>query len=313
MILFVEILICYLFKPDTCAALTFFPAWTWGLFGITLSMGCLLYKKYIHITLIICWLVFILIFAEEPRSLFRGLYVSNSKWESLPENKRITIISLNCAGGNIEAFRETLSYNPDIILLQETPSSKEEIEFCVEEMFEGDVAIAYGPDATIIVRGQLEEISLPKPQNIFMTQAQVRLESGYKLEVNCIRLKPPMIDINILSRHSWIGHKKDRELRRKQIEQIVEQINQRPGHIPVILGGDFNVPADDGCLRALKPFLSDTFSQGGIGWGHTALNSVPLFRVDQIWASRDFKPVSVFARKAKHSDHRMVICYLEIK
>ncbi|MHC4258108.1 MAG: hypothetical protein ACYSUH_06970, partial [Planctomycetota bacterium] len=63
MVLFVGILICYLFKPDNCAALTFFPAWAWGLLGVTLSAVSLLYKKRIHIALILCWLIFILIFA----------------------------------------------------------------------------------------------------------------------------------------------------------------------------------------------------------------------------------------------------------
>ena len=196
--LFVGILSCYLFKPDSCAALTFFPVWAWGLFGIALSVGSLLYKKRIHITLILCWFLFVLIFAEEPRSLFRGFYISSSKWESIPKNKRSTVVSLNCAGGNMEAVREILPYNPDIVLLQEVPSSNEGIESFAEAAFESDVAIAYGPDTAIIVRGELEVISLPKSKNIFMTQARVRLESCYETEVICIRLKPLVIDTNIL-------------------------------------------------------------------------------------------------------------------
>ncbi|MHC4881635.1 MAG: endonuclease/exonuclease/phosphatase family protein [Planctomycetota bacterium] len=313
MVLFVGILICYLFKPDTCAALTFFPVWAWGLSGVIFSVGSLLYKKRIYITLVLCWFIFILIFAEEPWSLLRGLYISSSKWESIPENKKITVISLNCAGGNIEAVRETLPYDPDIVLLQEVPSGKEDIVSVLRATLESDVDIAYGPDTAIIVRGELEEISLSKPKNIFMTQARVYLDSGHEIEVICTRLKPPVIDINILSRNCWVNHRKDRESKRKQIVQIVEQINSISDEVPVILGGDFNVTAGDGSLRALSPFLSDTFAKGGIGWGHTALNSIPLFRVDQIWASSDFKPISVFARKTKHSDHRMVISYLEVE
>ncbi|OQY06255.1 MAG: hypothetical protein B6I25_04310 [Planctomycetales bacterium 4572_13] len=313
MALFVGILICYLFKPDTCAALTFFPVWAWGFLGAVLSLVGLLYKKCIHITLVISWLVFILIFAEEPQSLFRGLCASSSKWESIPKNKRITVVSLNCAGGNMEAVREIVPYTPDIVLLQEVPPRKEDIESFAEAVFEGNVAVAYGLDAAIIVRGELEETSLPKPKNIFMTQARVRLESGYETEVICIRLKPLVIDTNILSRKCWVSHKKDRKSRRKQIGQIVEQINSISDEIPIILGGDFNVTAKDGCLRGLQPYLSDTFIKGGVGWGHTALNSVPLFRVDQIWTSSGFKSISVFARKTEHSDHRMVISYLEVE
>ena len=313
MVLFVGILICYLIKSDTCAALTFFPVWAWGLLGAALSAGSLLYKKRLCLTLILCWLLFILTFSEEPRSLLRGLCISSSKWESIPESERITVISLNCAGGNMDAVRETLPYNPDIVLLQEVPPGKEGVESVVEAAFEGDVAIAYGPDTAIVVRGELEEVSIPKPKNIFMTQARVRLDSGHEIEVICIRLKPPVIDLNILSRKCWTNHTKDRKSRRKQIGQIVEQVKQISDKVPVVLGGDFNVSAEDGCLRELSPFLSDTFSRGGVGWGHTALNSVPLFRVDQIWASSDFKPISVFAKKTEHSDHRMVVSYLKVE
>jgi len=313
LVLFHVILACYAFKPDTFAALTFYPVWAWGLLGITLSIASFLCKKCIPVFLIISWLAFTLIFAEEPRSLIRSIYISDSKWQRLPEEKRIVVISLNCAGGNLGAVREILPYNPDVVLLQEVPPSQEDIQAFAEEMFEGDAAIAYGPDTAIIVRGELEEVPLDKPRNIFMTQARIRLKSGYESEVICIRLKPPVIDINILSQDCWIKHRDDRKSRRKQIEQIMEQVNSIPSKVPIILGGDFNVPARDGCLRALQTMLSDTFSKGGVGWGHTALNSVPLFRVDQIWASSDFNSASVFAKKTKHSDHRMVICYLEVQ
>ncbi len=313
LVLLSVLLTCHVFKPDTFAALTFYPIWVWGILGLTLSIGSLLYKKCISVSLIISWLAFTLIFAEEPRSLIRSIYVSDSKWQSLPEEKRVVVISLNCAGGNMDAVREILPYNPDVVLLQEVPPSQEDIQAFAEAMFEGDAAIAYGPETAIIVRGELEEITLDKPKNIFMTQARIRLKSGYESEVICIRLKPPVIDINILSQDCWVKHRDDRKSRRKQIEQIMEQVNSIPNKVPIIVGGDFNVPAKDGCLRALQTRLSDTFSKGGVGWGHTALNSVPLFRVDQIWASSDFNPASVFAKKTKHSDHRMVICYLEVQ
>jgi endonuclease/exonuclease/phosphatase (EEP) superfamily protein YafD len=313
LVLFPVILACHVFKPDTSAALTFYPIWVWGILGITLSIGSLLHKKYISVSLIVIWLVFTLIFAEEPRSLLRSIYVSDSKWQSLPEEKRVVVVSLNCAGGNMDAVREILPYNPDIVLLQEVPSNKEDIQAFAETMYKGDASIAHGPDTAIIVRGELEEISLDKPKNRFMTQARVRLKSGHESEVICIRLMPPVVGINILSKDCWIEHRDDRKSKRKQIEQIMEQVNSVPNKVPIILGGDFNVPARDGSLRALQTLLSDTFSKGGIGWGHTALNSIPLFRVDQIWTSSDFNPLSVLARKTKHSDHRMVVCYLEVQ
>jgi len=153
---------------------------------------------------------------------------------------------------------------------------------------------------------------LSKPHKIFMTMARVRLKSGFETEVVCLRLEPPVIESNLFSVNTWTAHRKDRKSRRNQVAKIIEQINHIPEKVPVIVGGDFNVSANDGCLNILRPRLTDTFARGGRGWGHTAINTVPLFRVDQIWASSHFKPFSVYSRKTKHSDHRMVICQMII-
>jgi len=90
----------------------------------------------------------------------------------------------------------------------------------------------------------------------------------------------------------------------------VEEIPTDRSSRLIIFGGDFNVPANDGCLAPLHDRLTDAFSLGGIGWGHTALNDVPLFRIDQIWVSRNLSVKSVRAYRSKNSDHRMVVCRL---
>lgn len=309
-VLLIAISCCFIFKPDSCAALTFFPPWAWGLLGITLAIFSVLYNKRILIISVIGWLIFILVFAEEPKSLPRGCFISNKTWQNISAEKKITVISLNCAGGNMQAAREVLPYKPDIVLLQEIPSDKEDLTSLARELFENNFAIAYGPDTAIIARGKLQQTPLARPLSMFMTQALVRLNSGIEIEVISTRLAPPTIEINLLSANCWAEHREDRKSRRKQIAQIVEQLNQVPKNHPIILGGDFNVSANDGCLEGLKSHLKDTFAQRGVGWGHTAINAVPLFRVDQIWADSHFKPFSVFSRKTKHSDHRMVICRL---
>ncbi len=303
---------CYTFRPDFFAALTFFPAWAWGLFGIVLAFFTALYRKRVLIIAVAGWLLFVLVFAEEPRSLLRGCFISRNNMQRMTKEKTVTVISLNCAGGSIEAVREVLPYHPDIVLFQEIPSNTD-MKAYAQELFGGDAVIAYGPDTAIVVRGKLEQVSLPGLRNMFMTEARVRLESGFEVEVMCVRLRPPVIDVNILSADCWKNHREDRKSRRKQIGQIVEQLSQIPGEVPVILGGDFNVSANDGCLKTLRTCLRDTFGEGGVGWGHTAINTIPLFRVDQIWANSYLKPICVYSKKTSHSDHRMVICHLAVR
>lgn len=301
---------CYVYRPDNFAALTFFPPWAWGLLGIVLAGFTRSVHKRVYILLTLCWLVFIFCFAEEPKSLFRGLIISDRNWDSIPIENKLRVVSLNCAGGNLKAMQEIIPYRPDVVLLQETPAKKEAVEMLAQQLFGNDATIAYDIDTAIIIKGQLEHIYFPKPKNLFITQVYARLKSGIETEIICIRLEPPAININLLSSYCWKLHKEDRIDRRKQIAEITEQLDKLPKSIPVILGGDFNVSADDSSLKNLKKYLQDTFHNGGIGWGHTALNTVPLFRVDQIWASPYFKPLSVFSRKTEYSDHRMVICNL---
>ena len=71
-----------------------------------------------------------------------------------------------------------------------------------------------------------------------------------------------------------------------------------------------NAPAGDAIFRLLQPHLRDTFLDGGLGWGDTIVNDIPLQRIDQVWVSPTFRTAEVVARKTQNSDHRIVVCDL---
>lgn len=311
LVLFVAVFFSYLVKPDRLAALTFFPPLAWGILGICLALLTRMYRKSALIFFAVCWLIFIGIFAEEPKSLLRGFFASDTDQQS-DSKGIITVISLNCAGGNIQAAREIIPYQPDIVLLQEAPAQKEDLESLARELF-NTIGIAYGPDCAIIAKGKLEQLELSRPQSIFMTAARIQFQSGVQTEVFSLRLRPPVMDFDLLSADCWKNHTQDRQSRRKQLQQVIEQIDTVSRYFPVIVGGDFNVTAHDGCLELFDPYLKDTFIEAGMGWGHTALNSIPLFRTDQIWANSHCKITSCVSKETMHSDHRMVICKLIIQ
>jgi endonuclease/exonuclease/phosphatase (EEP) superfamily protein YafD len=304
--LLVGLFFCFLFRPDFFALITFYPAWIWALLGILLSLPSLTKYKRTFIVVLLGWLIFISAFVEESKSLARGLSFSLG---DRGQDKKLRVVSLNCAGGNLEAAEEILQYNPDIVLLQESPT-KEKTEAFAYQLFQDHASLVWGIDTSIIVRGRAEQVSLGK-SNTVMTQAHIWLASGSEIEVISIRLSPPTIESNLFSPYCWKRHIEDRRKRRSQVEQITDQLKLLPEDVPVIAGGDFNVTANDGSLRQLKKYLRDSFSDGGIGWGHTAINNIPLFRVDQIWVSRCLEVIAAFSKKTVHSDHRMVICDLE--
>jgi vancomycin resistance protein VanJ len=91
------------------------------------------------------------------------------------------------------------------------------------------------------------------------------------------------------------------------------EVENIPADVPIILGGDFNLPAGDKLFRILPPRIRDTFRTAGHGWGDTLANDIPFVRIDQIWCDGHFRPISTRAQKTVNSDHRMVICDLLIR
>ena len=65
--------------------------------------------------------------SDEIKSLKRGftptLKKSKSETASINSNKILRVVSINCNGRKVEAVLEALDYNPDVVFLQESPSS----------------------------------------------------------------------------------------------------------------------------------------------------------------------------------------------
>lgn len=306
--------LCYYLRRDSCAALTFFPAWVWLVPGIIITIPALKSKRrrWAFIVLLM-WAAFILAFDEEPRSLLRSPDVSTNEFQSArAHGKAIRVITLNCAGGNANAAAEVKKYRPDIVLLQESPG-RTDIKRLTRELYAGCGEYVCCADDSIIARGHIEPHSISKDSRLICTSARIKLHSGLELEAISLRLIPPTFRVDLWSPGCWRDQAANRRIRRSQAELIASMIDKIPGRIPIIAGGDFNAPAGDGIFAHLRPRMHDSFAEHGVGWGNTVLNEVPVQRVDQIWADRHFSAVNVRAYKTRHSDHRMVVCDLIIR
>ena len=300
-------------RPNVLAAFTFIPAWILTTLGILISLLLVLVSKKIMLYLLCGWIIFAAIFAEEPKSLLRGLFDWNVRWNAIVAERRLIVASLNCAGGRIAPVREMLPFHPDILLLQETPTNLDDLQKIAIEFFGDKAFVLMGKDTTIITRFEIEEVNLGRSLDGFMVYARLKTDSGVVLNVISIRLMPPVIDTDLFSADCWQAHRNDRISRQKQVTKIAAVVDGIPRSEAVIVGGDFNVTANDGCLRSMPNRLSDSFGWSGIEWGHTATNELPLFRVDQVWTSKELNPITVSAVPTKNSDHRMVLCKLEIR
>jgi vancomycin resistance protein VanJ len=304
-VLGVGILACYNSRWDTVAAVTFLPFWVWGIMGTMLSLiAWRLHRRIWHILVSLIWVCLTLLYADDLSRLIRPHFSNGGPGTGL----HLRVISLNCAG-QMAAAAEAGSWKPDIVLLQESPSSNDVVRLAREWFGDrGDCLV--GLDCSIIARGRLAWLSGLKTTRF--TQARLTLPQGTDVEVISLRLVPPVVRLDLWSPACWRAHWYDRRVRKEQMQQLVEELQGFTADIPYIAGGDFNCPAGDAVSRLLKPPLKDTFRESGIGWGNTGINEFPVSRPDQIWVSRDFQTIAARAVKTRNSDHRMVVCDLAL-
>ena len=295
---------CYSARPDACSAITVFPAWIWLVPGLMLSvLGFQRKEKRLFGLVIAAWMVFLMIETEEPLSLVRTRLPR--KMQSNGESLRV--VSLNCNIGSRLAAGEVAAYQPDIVLLQESPN-RAEVEDLARRLFGNTAGIVHGVDASLIVRGRVLAVDLPLTQRGYFVQARVHLTSGREIEIISTRLVPAVFRVDLWSPDCWREQAENRRKRREQLRVIAQKVEA--SSVPVIVGGDFNAPQGDAVFRLLRPKLHDSFSEGGRGWGNTILNDYPMLRIDQIWVGDAFRSRAVVACKTRNSDHRMVICDL---
>ena len=308
-VLCVLVSLCLMIQPDWMAPVILVPAWCWLIPGLFLA-ACGFRRRHRRwlIVALILWSGFTLLFVDEARSLTRIQNMSTTEWQTVRKSGRgIRVVSLNCNVGQFRSAREITVWQPDIVLLQESPRS-EQLEQLAAELFGTDGTFLHGGDVSILARGELRP-QFSNPASHFV-HAEVALPTGVIVDVISVRLAPPVPRLDFWMPGFWIKHRNRRLMHRDQILEIMQHIRDLPTTGNLIIGGDFNSPANDAALAALRPRLSDTFRNAGRGWGATGTNEYPLFRVDQIWTSDSLQAESVTVRKTLHSDHRMVVCDL---
>ncbi len=295
--------LCYWRRPDAFAAVTIFPVGCWFVLGLLLTAwgwnrSLARQAKWVGAM----WLGFLLIFADEPRSLLRALLPPPSRDEA----RNLRVVSLNCSAGDPLAAAEVAKWKPDVVLLQESPS-RADVERLARRLFGKEGDFLWGVDGSILARGRLTPRPLSSALRNYFVQARLQLPQGQEAEVLSLRLMTPPFRIDLWSPSCWEAYPHNRQLQRDQMGAIREQLGAVPDERALIVGGDFNAPQGDAIFGALRPRLRDSFSRAGRGWGNTIINDFPALRIDQIWASEALQPRSVRAHQTQNSDHRAVI------
>jgi vancomycin resistance protein VanJ len=299
--------LCRIFQPDWLAPVILVPAWCWLILGLMLALlGFRREHKRLFVAALAMWGVFAFLFVEETRSLLRTEVMSTAEWQAVRESGHgLRVVSLNCNVGRTRSAEEVVAWQPDIVLLQESPGS-EQLNRLTTTVFGEDGDSLHGGDVSISTRGVIRP-KFADPKSHFV-HAEVQLPTGVVVDVLSVRLAPPIPRLDFWMPGFWIAHRNKRIEHREQIAELMRHVQSIPESHHLIVGCDFNAPPADDALAELRQRLSDSFLAAGRGWGATGTNEYPLFRVDQIWVSNSLQPASVVAQKTQHSDHRMVVC-----
>ena len=297
------------FQPDWLAPVILVPTWCWLFPGLSLALfGFRRNHKRLFVAALAIRGLFGFLFIEEARSLTRPRTMSMADWQTARETGHgLSVVSLNCNVGRTRSVEEVAAWQPDIVLLQESPGS-EQLNRLTTFLFGEDGDSLHGGDVSILTRGKITT-RIADPKSHFV-HAEIELPSGVLVDVVSVRLAPPVPRVDFWMPSFWGDHRNKRIEHREQIAELMRHVQGIPDSHHLIVGGDFNAPPNDDSLAALRQRLSDAFLTAGLGWGATGTNEYPLFRVDQIWVSNNLQAESVTARETQHSDHRMVVCEL---
>ncbi|NQT13978.1 MAG: endonuclease/exonuclease/phosphatase family protein [Planctomycetes bacterium] len=303
--------LCYFVRFDCCALVTVFPAWVWLIPGLSLAVSeSRRGNRRLGVAILGLWLAFLLWFADTPASLLRAVVNSASSRDLAEPDRALRVITLNCAT-SAEAAREVAEYRPDVVLLQESPSRKQ-LEALAQRLYGDEGGVVWGPDASIVARGCVTAVETPASLRGECAQARIRLDSGAEVTVVSLRLTPSTFRLDFWAPGCWKDYADNRRERRRQLLEMLQETAAIASSGPLVFGGDFNAAPGDAVFCPLRPRLVDAFFRAGVGWGGTILNDRPVLRIDQVWVSDHFSPTRVFAKRTRHSDHRMVVCDLTL-
>ncbi len=300
----ISVSICYAWQPDICAAVTVYPSWCWFVGGLFLALILLRAKRQrVALVSIGLWFVFLVVFADTPLSLWRGLW-NPPDVVAQPGQIPLRVISLN-AHGSSKAVAALEQWQPDLILIQETPGAGTLREVGQTMLGENSGMLA-GVDASILSRTPIEPLS----SSVNYTIGKVSIKPGQEVIVVSLRLTPPPFRADLWNPDCWRAYRDQRIHQRDELQQLSRRLSELPTDLPVIGGGDFNVNPRDPIFRELPANLRDAFQSAGVGWGNTITNEAPFLRIDQVWCDTRFQPLRVIAELSEDTDHRSVIADL---
>lgn len=300
---------CYAKQPDSLAAFTVLPIWFWGGFGLILSVFAFCFLRApLSLIVTALWAVTLSFAMDEAKALsnFSHPVIQPSRQSTSQNSQIIRVATVNCAylaaGNPIEDLK---AWNPDIVLLQQI--HPHQIPLLSSQLFGKNADSRALQTNAIITRFPI--IREVRTQNTRNQQITIQLPNKTEIEVLNLHLATAATDLRFWNKSSRKNHTINRQHRRHELATILKtlELTTSSHTTPVILGGDFNAPANDVIHLQLPHDFIDSFSAVGRGWGNTFHRRFPILRIDHIYSSPYLQPLSSGTIISKKTDHRILI------
>ena len=305
----------YASQPGALAAFTVYPLWFWGGIGLSLSVIAFCFLRApLSLIVTAVWAVTLSVAMDEAKALsnFNHPKLAPERAAQQSGSRLIRVATVNCANFDFgDPVEELKKWDADIVLLQQVFPHR--VKQMAEALYGGGGDFRAYQTNGIVTRFEIRrEVRNPLMRN---QQVTIRLPEGTEIEVVNVHLSAAATDMRLWSGESRFLHRQNRDIRKKELSMVLQVLEQTASipSTPAILGGDFNSSATDVVHRQLTRDFDDSFAESGRGWGDTFHRRFPILRIDHIYATRQFEPVSSGVVATKTTDHRMVVSDLLLR
>ena len=300
---------CFSKQPDRLAAFTVLPLWFWGVIGLSIAVtALLLLRASLSLILSFIWILTIFVGSDEAKVLSNIGTRAPIKGGSatISGSPIIRVLTLNCKNfteGN--PTNDILAWNADIILLQEIHPYF--VKGICDKAYQDKGFYRVHHSSGIISRWPIKRDG--RIDQFRDHQCTIQTPYGSTIEVMNVHLGTAATDARLWLRECWRTHKNNRLFRRNELGAILQTLDTTASPIKnaVIIGGDYNAPAQDATYRLMDRDYQDAYLQAGCGWSNTFPRSLPMMRLDHIYISSQLKCVRATAETVTNSDHRILV------